>query len=325
MPETFADLPILAELRADLDAAFARAEAGSPAAAWRRRRALVPAGGLIAVAVAAAAAIALTSGADSGRLAPTPATAAEALHDVASVAAATDAPVPRDDQYFYVRSDATWESDAISSGTQTITLEHHVRQIWLSVDRPGRLVDRIDSVRPLTATGLGPATVPGAAVAGGAMAMAPIHHYFIGDERLSRAGLLAFPTDPATIYERLSSRVGDRGNSNAGEVFTEIGDALRESPAPPALRAGLYGALALVPGIELVGPTNDAVGRPGLAVALTESGTRRELLFDPKTSELLAEREVLVDPAAAHIDAPAGTVTSYAVYLTRAVTDTPTP
>ncbi len=324
MPETFADLPILVELRADLDAAFARAEARAPATTWRRRWALVPAGGLVVAGVAAAA-IALTSGAGSGRLTPAPATAAQALRAVAAVAAQTDAPVPQDDQYFYVRSDATWESDAIGAGGTTITLDHHVRQIWLSVDRPGRLIDRIESVRALTATGLGAATAPSGESAGGVMAMAPIHHYFIGDERLGRAGLLAFPTDPATIYERLRSRVGDRGNSTAGEVFTEIGDALRESPAPPKLRAGLYGALALVPGIELVGPTQDGVGRTGLAVAFTENGTRRELVFDPRTSELLAEREVLIDPAAAQIDAPAGTVTGEAVYLGRAVTDTLSP
>jgi hypothetical protein len=76
-----------------------------------------------------------------------------------------------------------------------------------------------------------------------------------------------------------------------------------------------------VPGIELVGAVTDRAGRTGTAVARTEMGVRTELIFDPDSAELLAEREVLVDPAAAEIDAAPGTVIGDAVYLERAVTD----
>src|SRR5262249_42819051 len=154
---------------------------------------------------------------------------------------------------------------------------------------------------------------PDADVPGGPMS--PLRHYLIGDEKLTRAQLLAYPTDPRAIFARLRAGVGNRGNSPDGEVFTEIGDALRESPAPPALRAGLYGALALVPGVSLVGPVKDRAGRTGTAVAFTEVGVRKDLIFNPETSDLLAEREVLVDPAAAGIDAPVGTVVGDAAYL----------
>ena len=89
------------------------------------------------------------------------------------------------------------------------------------------------------------------------------------------------------------------------------------------MRAGLYGALALVPEVTLVGPVKDRTGRTGTAVAVTEVGIRNELIFNPETSALLAERQVLVDPAAAEIDAPAGTVIGDTAYLERAVTDQP--
>jgi hypothetical protein len=90
---------------------------------------------------------------------------------------------------------------------------------------------------------------------------------------------------------------------------------------PARLRAGLYGALALVPGVELVGDVTDRAGRHGTAVAFTEVGMRDELIFDPATSEMLAERTVLVDPAAAQIPLPKGTVIGDSAYLERAVVD----
>jgi hypothetical protein len=310
------DLPILTELRDDLDAAFARAEAKVPA---RRRRWVVSAGGL-ALAGAAAAVIALTS----GTVTPPPASAAEALRRVAAVAAQAPAPVPRDDQFYYVKTRATWLSMFAGEDPQhehAATLVEHDREIWLSVDRPGQLRDKVVGSRPLTGADTGRKQSADGAPQAPNGRMEPLHHYLLGSERLTRAQLLAFPTDPRTIYDRLRARTGGRGNSPAGEVFTEIGDALRESPAPAALRAGLYGALALVPGIELVGTVKDSAGRPGTAVAFTENGTRRELIFDPATSELLAEQDVLLDPERAELDAPVGTVVGDAVYLRRAVTD----
>lgn len=100
-----------------------------------------------------------------------------------------------------------------------------------------------------------------------------------------------------------------------------IGMALRERPAPPPLRAALYGAPALTPGVTLAGTVTDRAGRVGTAVAFTEVGIRNELIFDPETSELLAERRVLVDPTKSDLDAPAGTVVGDVAYLDRAVVD----
>ena len=306
------ELAGLGELRADLDAAFARAEDARPSR--RLSRWLLPAGGA-ALAVAAAV-VALTSGVESGRLGPAPANAAEALRQVAAVAARAPAQVPRDDQFYYVKTKALWLSMGASGAARLV---EHDREIWLSIDRPGRLIDRIVASRPLTPAASGNRALDGPGDID--QSMEPAGHFFVGSEQLTRAELLAFPADPRTIFDRLRARVGDRGNSPDGQVFTEIGDALRESPAPAALRAGLYRALALVPGIELVGRVTDRAGRAGVAIAYTEIGIRRELIFDPETSELLAEREVLVDPRPAELDAPPGTVIGDAVYLRRAVTD----
>jgi hypothetical protein len=304
MPE----IPILDELGADLRIAF-RAHS-------RRRRRLwaIPA---VAVAAGTALLFALGSGA------PPKATAAEALRRAAQAAQTAPAPFPRDDQYFYVRSLSTnlMTSEPPKPGQQAlVTVE---RRIWTSVAKRGRLESRFVS-----------ATYPGASeeqkraleamarvTAGGPAHDIGHQRYRLGSIKLSREGMLAFPTDPRTIYDRLSDAYEGNGHSRDGEMFTEIGDALRETAVPAGLRAGLYGALALIPGVELVGDTTDRAGRHGVAVAFTEVGMRNELIFDPATSEMLAERTVLLDPAAAEIPLPKGTVIGDSAYLERAVVD----
>src|SRR4051812_43400171 len=196
MPE----IPILDELGADLRVAFRSRE--------RRRRRAVWA----APAVAVAAAAALLFGLDRG--APAPATAAELLRRAARAAQTAPAPFPRDDQYFYVRSLSTnlMTSEPPKPGRQAlVTVE---RRIWSSVDKRGRLDSRFVA-----------ATYPGATpgqrreleetVRTSAEPPRDIGHqrYRLGSIKLSREGMLAFPTDPRAIYERLRGQVDDRGHS----------------------------------------------------------------------------------------------------------------
>jgi hypothetical protein len=133
--------------------------------------------------------------------------------------------------------------------------------------------------------------------------------------------LLALPTNVDTLWLRLYRGAG---NGSAGwkrhEMFTEIGDLLREDPIPAKVRAALYLVAARIPGIRMLGLTHDAIGRPALAVALNDTlyGERSELLFDPKTSVLLGERSVVVKPPRSYHVKP-GTVTSGATYITSGI------
>lgn len=334
----FHDLPILRELGDSLHQAFERSEreraaSGSADAAWRRPRLLL-AGGALLTACAVAGAIALTSGIDAGQVTPTPATAAEALTQAASAAEHHAAPFPRDDQFYFVRSHTTnLVTSASGDHADTIptALVTKERSIWTSIERSGRLEERITATRFATRAdekkweALGrPSLAATPASSGTPMPIEPLRQYRLGSIPLTRQQMLDFPTDPQTIYRRLRAEVGNRGNSPDGEVFTELGDALRESPAPAELRGAIYRTLALVPGIQLIGTVTDRAGRTGTAVALSERGVRQELIFDPETSEMLAEREVLLDPKTAELNLPTGTVIADNTYLERAVTDAPT-
>ena len=61
----------------------------------------------------------------------------------------------------------------------------------------------------------------------------------------------ALSTDPGTLLVQM--RRADGGPRSAGEDFVHVGDFLRETDARPALRAALYRATALIPGVRLLG------------------------------------------------------------------------
>jgi hypothetical protein len=129
---------------------------------------------------------------------------------------------------------------------------------------------------------------------------------------------LGLPTDPDALYAKLHDQSVGNSHGTEAEMLTLVGDALRETDASPALRASLYEVAARLPGVELVGPVVDRVGRPGLAVAYTDSyHERHELIFDPKTSVLLEEEYVVLDGN--EFGYPAGTVTGYATYVSTGV------
>ena len=101
-------------------------------------------------------------------------------------------------------------------------------------------------------------------------------------------------------------------------MFTLVGDALRETDEPPAVRAALYEVAGRIPGVQLLGPVTDRSGRTGLAVAYDSSaGIRSELIFDRSTSALLEERDVALEGN--HFGYAPGTVTGFATYVSSGV------
>jgi hypothetical protein len=333
------ELAELRALRADLAPAppVARAaararllRAPAPRRRARGRRALIA---TAAVAAAAGATVAIVSGLDEGHVAPVPATAAEVLRHAANTAEQAGGPgVPDDDQYFYVASEGTEMTSTFPTNDPADGFSYlytKKREIWLSVDRPGRLTEApTSSHRWLTPKDRSAWIAAGRPDTGDSRpsdaSMPPIRRYIIGDEKFTTQQLRDYDPTPQELFDRLRSRIGDRGVSPDGEVFVEIADALREAPQTPRLRATLYRALALVPGVQLLGNVHDRLGRAAIGVAYPErNGLRQELLFDPQTAEVLNERQV-VFRAAKGLPAPVGTAIEDIVYTKRAVTDATT-
>jgi hypothetical protein len=329
------ELELLRGFRADLPSQPPTARSAARRRVLRgvrpRRRAPRKTALALAVTVAAGgAAVAVLSGLDEGHVAPASATARQALQRVAAVAERRAGPgVPRDDQFFYVASEGTEMVTSIYGDGPHQSFSYLYtkrREIWLSVDRTGELRDRqVGPVRWVTPADRRDWVAKGrpSVTAGQSrpMHMPAVHGYHLGEERLTSAQLRAYDPTPQELFDRLRARVGDAGQSPNGEIFVQIADALRESPQPPRLRATLYRALALVPGVQFLGNVHDRLGRAAVGVAYTEhTGLRQELLFDPETSEVLNERQVVVHPVQG-LKARVGTAIEDIVYTKRAVTD----
>jgi hypothetical protein len=104
----------------------------------------------------------------------------------------------------------------------------------------------------------------------------------------------------------------------------ELLNVLQEGFPTPQLQAAIFDALAELPGMT-VEPATDGLGREGDAIVTSVgSGVRYEYLFSPESGSLLAERGVLVEPAAAGPflkEIPAGTVISERDFIEEAGVD----
>jgi hypothetical protein len=265
----------------------------------QRRRRLV----LAAAIAAAAVAIAGVLGANTAS-SPQPALAA-AMDKLAQIAAGEAwTGIPTAGQYMYTESAGITESDTMGKGVECQVMQIDHRQIWIAANGAGAISETRDHGR-FTSTAdqakcaqLGisdPSTQDSSwsnSFPPGGLSL-PVHNWH------------DLSTDPATLLAQL--RTLDGGPRTAGEDFVHIGDFLRETDAPPAIRAALYRAAALIPGTKLVGPQTDPVGRPGLGVAfLDQPGhVRDELIFDQQTAKLLAEEYF----------SPTGTLVEWTAYL----------
>jgi hypothetical protein len=141
----------------------------------------------------------------------------------------------------------------------------------------------------------------------------------------------ALPSDPRALREAVETNAIEVHGFNLmyakekhltpEQTKEELVNILFEARPTPELQAAIFDALAELPGIKVV-PATDSLGRHGDAIKFAvREGTRWEYLFDPKTSDLLATRGVLVHPGASRslADLPAGTTVSETDYLSAGI------
>lgn len=313
------------EARAALLAA-ARAEGARPRGPrpWRRWPQLA-ALGLVAVAVAAVTLVPLRL---AGPATPARADAAtvRTLEGTARVAERRPpVPAPGPGQYLYTRSRGTY----LNGSEGFLYLADVRRQSWIGAD--GALHLRQRSLRPRFVTARDRAAwvaagrprliVPGGPGITTIPASGPRRAWA---DVLPDAELVRLAGDPQGLAARIREVAEGHGPSLEEEMFTVVGDLLRESTVPPVGRAGVYRAAAYLPGVRLTGRVLDPARRPGMALTQERGGLRRELIFDPGTAMLLAEREVIASeesPYGRHY--PPGTTVSATAHLAQRLVSAP--
>ncbi|MDI2132818.1 CU044_5270 family protein [Yinghuangia seranimata] len=308
-----------------------------PAPAWRRWRLVaVPA----AAAVLAVGGVVAVDTVDRFRHEEASAAAgvdqaAQLLARASAAALAEPVPDPRDGQFVYVKSQT--RSGRVTD--EGITLPPPtLREVWAPVSGPQNVVVHEDG-KPFGAPPAQPSPVseakgPGApdgpnptpSTAGPTGKTPPANGETAasgaaaGDSLTapSYAYLKTLPTDPDRLLALVRKVAADADKPRDDEAFVIFTDLLRENLLPPALRAAVYGAIAKLPGVTLIGDATDAAGRPGAAIGRDDGDTSMQLVFDKQTALLLGQREV--QRRDAHGIA-AGTVLTTSAVLAVAVVD----
>ncbi|WP_155372539.1 CU044_5270 family protein [Catellatospora vulcania] len=243
-------------------------------------------GGLAAVLTAAVLAAQVVPFGGSG-----PAAQAQAADILAGAAEQArhqpDVPV-RGDQFVHVESVATVLG--MNEATKQSSTAVIARRVWLSVDgtrdgliqqRPRSGGDWTDTALPGCHGGVVTQTKGGVTVTN---ACTPTPAY--------RGGL---PTDADAMLAHLYRIADEQPNKNPRDqrAFTAAVDLVAEAYLSPASLAAVFGAVARIPGVSVVGDVTDEAGRDGVAVALHEvQGTRAELIFDRDSHAYLGNRSV---------------------------------
>ena len=262
--------------------------------------------------------------------------AARALRRAAEVARSQPAlPAPTQEEYLYTRIQNSETSIYVAgSGQSSFSFITSTEvESWIAPDGSGRVLS--DPI------GVGfPTTEDESAwqSAGSPNLKEPP-----SDKELDEGGptpdLAGVPTAPDELLKAIERREIIDGDDTDLVTFEIIGELLHLSYGSPRHRAALFEAAADFAGVDFEGSVTDPTGRPGVSVSFDGDGQRHELIIDPATSELLAERRTVLDPQKAGVDVPpdarpatiidsAGppeTVVLWRLYLDTAVVDSIDP
>lgn len=132
----------------------------------------------------------------------------------------------------------------------------------------------------------------------------------------------SLPKDPRALLDLIYERTKGAGKSPEIKALGTITAALRTGAIPADLRAALYKAAALIPGVTVVDKQATIDGRTGIAIGIPspDGGSRQETIIDPTTGLMIGERNVLLKD---YPGFPAGTVTTWTSVRTSVVNTAP--
>jgi hypothetical protein len=268
--------------RARLRDAMAQ-EQGVTTGAGKRRRSLLPLGWLgVAAAIAVTLLIAQT-------LLPTheggpPISAATQLRRLAYVALSSrNIRIPAgSDYYSTVTVSGLDGADALGSGSSYTYFANSTVDMWTAPDGSQTRVTTVHS-----------ATFPteqdhNAWIAAGQPTLTGTTSEQFKSRDLSNYAISDLPTDPQKLGTLIRSGHVLLRDSSDSDVLSVVGTLLTY-PASPQLRSALFQVAANLPSIQYLGSVRDPSGRAGIGVQLFDGSHIDQLIFDPTTSQLLAQ------------------------------------
>ncbi|MGX9899688.1 CU044_5270 family protein [Arthrobacter sp. SA17] len=286
-----------------------------PAARPTHRRRTAKRVGLVSLATAAVVA-ALVAGdvlGPTGWRGAATAQAAQVLNEAAQTTIETADPVVNPGQYLKIQSSNLWGTISVDengkqfqwldteNATMYIPANRNDEWVWersgriptVFFDEASREYEKLQYDEPKGYVLRGPN--------GSFYGSAPDQSGFPSPEYLA-----SFPRDPHLLLNNIFKKTVGKGQSIDGEALVFIADLLRTGMVPGDLRAALYKAAALIPGVTVTDDQATLNGRKGIAIGRVEevSHTRQDIIIDPQTGLLIGERQVLTQ---AQGTMPAGT------------------
>ncbi|MDQ0849709.1 hypothetical protein QFZ65_001647 [Arthrobacter sp. B3I9] len=262
--------------------------------------------------------------------------AAEILNNAAAATIQSSDPVVAPGQYLKIDTTAMYgHSSVAADGTQAFWLEKTGGQVYVPADRNGEWVwnreDRVPATFFNEASKAAAAKMqeslakdPGVSLVG--IQRAPRGDFY-GSEQTVLNGMpldqiSGLPRDPKALLDTILERTKGAGPSPEMEALITVADTLRTGVVPAELRAALYKAAALIPGVTVVDKQATLNGKTGVALGIQspDGGARQEIIIDPATGLMIGERDVALRATA---DFPAGTATAWTAVQTSVVESAP--
>lgn len=285
--------------------------------------------GLVAAGAAAVAAALVVTGVivPSGDRSGATAQAADFLNAAAITTIQTSDPVLQPGQYLRIE---THQASGVTDGTRELPMWQQTEvdvlyipedptDVWVLEQRPLRPTVFFGDTEDIAMRGYDPESTN------------PEYNGIIreagGDfygSKPSSLGLEELPRDPEALRDHMYDEYVGGSASIDEDVWVRITDLLRTRLVPADLRAAMYRALALIPGVTIIEKEATLDGRTGVALGRTEpergSTYRVEIIIDPATGLVIGDRDVtLVDQE----EIPAGTDINWSTVETTVVDTAP--
>jgi hypothetical protein len=217
----------------------------------------------------------------AGASASAPESAVAQLDRLADRTATVPNPVARPGQYLYVN----WTIDEIITGSGPTTRQTTQERTWIPADPNG-------TWRKTTVTGAGRSGDTENARCGDFYAVendVPVDCGRAGTKQVTPLVVAAMPRDPAKLLRWLRARNSDQGPTAAMPVAAMY---LETGLVPPDLRAAIYRAMALQPGLTATDVT--VGGHRGVAFGWPAGAESvgQQFVVDPGTGGYLGYREL---------------------------------
>lgn len=251
--------------------------------------------------------------------------AASALESAAVATIQVSDPVVGPGQYLLITTDAVYSATTSDGeGGFTSFLDGYRDELYVPHDRESDWVWMRHAREPVQT--FGPASEAFAAqmqaLEEDELLRAPAGTFYGGSPTEISGDYDALPRDPHQLLNSIYVKTLTEGQSRDGAALVWIADVLRSGTVPAELRAALYKAAALIPGVTITERQATLDGTTGIAIGRVEATTniRQDMIIDPTTGQFIGERQISLD---ATNGLPAGTASASTAVTTSVVDAAP--